>query len=221
MIEPMKNRTIYIHVQPLAQFIDLTKTQFETLTEFNHYKKNKIYQQRNHYLSDFLQRSISDQDIQKTEYGKPFLLDEPNCAFNHSHSPKNYALALSNRIKDIGVDVEDLDRKVRFDALAKHAFHPHEYQTWQALDNDPEYWFKVWTTKEAVLKASGLGIRLSLNELNTQVHPVENGGVCTHPLIGVFAYQNYHLAHCMLTVAWRSEYSCKGFAFPQIEIIQH
>ncbi len=28
----------------------------------------------------------------------------------------------------LGIDVEDLDRKVRFDALAQHAFHPNELQ---------------------------------------------------------------------------------------------
>jgi 4'-phosphopantetheinyl transferase len=44
---------------------------------------------------------------------------------------------------------------VRFEALAKHAFHPEEYQAWQALDKI--LLLKVWTTKEAILKASGLG----------------------------------------------------------------
>ena len=39
---------------------------------------------------------------------------------------------MSERGKEIGVDVEELDRNVRFDVLAQHAFHPEEYQTWQA-----------------------------------------------------------------------------------------
>ena len=68
------------------------------------------------------------------------------------------------------------------------------------------------------MKASGLGIRLSLNELNTHAHPVNDGGRCEHPLIGVFAYQNFNLGQAILTVAWRSEDSCKGFAFPIIQI---
>jgi 4'-phosphopantetheinyl transferase len=46
---------------------------------------------------------------------------------------------------------------VRFEALAKHAFHPEEYQAWQALDKILLFGLKVWTTKEAILKASGLG----------------------------------------------------------------
>ena len=120
----------------------------------------------------------------------------------------------------MGIDIEELSRKVRFEAMAQHAFHPEELKQWQALDYDSEYWFKVWTTKEAVLKASGLGIRINLNELNTQIHPDQNGGRCEHPEISVYAYQNYNMAGCMLTVAWQSEHSCKGFRFPLIQIHQ-
>ena len=124
-------------------------------------------------------------------------------------------------MQDLGVDVEELSRKVRFEALAKHAFHVEELRVWHEFDQDKAYWFKVWTTKEAVLKASGLGIRLNLNELNTQAHPTHNGGMCSHPLIGSFAYQNFEFGDVMLTVAWRAEQSCRGYALPQIELVQH
>lgn len=217
----MKHRIIQIHVQPLAQFVILDKANFADLPAFNVYKKNKIYVQRNQFISKMLNKIIFNDDFAKTEFGKPYLINHPQYSFNHSHSQKNYALASSGLVKNIGVDIEDLDRKIRFEALAKHAFHPNEYQTWASLDFDSNYWFKVWTTKEAVLKASGLGIRMSLNELDTQTHATQNGGICQHALIGTFAYQNYELNHCMLTVAWRSEHSCQGFTFPQIEIIQH
>ncbi|MFW2104625.1 4'-phosphopantetheinyl transferase superfamily protein [Acinetobacter sp. RIT698] len=183
--------------------------------------KQAIYQYRNQLLSDIFSVEISNHSFEKTDFGKPYLIDYPKFHVNHSHSQQHYALASSQQIQDLGVDVEDLNRKVRFEALAKHAFHPQEYQAWQALDFDPTFWFKVWTTKEAILKASGLGIRLSLNELNTGVHVVNDGGISTHPLLGSFAYQNLQLSRVMLTVAWRSELSCKGFAFPQIQIIQH
>jgi 4'-phosphopantetheinyl transferase len=46
--------------------------------------------------------------------------------------------------------------------------------------------------------------------------------MCTHPLIGTFAYQNFVLNQkIVLTIAWRAEQSCRGFQFPQIQIIQH
>lgn len=183
--------------------------------------KTAIYQYRNQLLSKILATDISNTSFLKTEYGKPYLQHYPKFYINHSHSQKYYALASSAQMQDIGVDIEDLDRKVRFEALAKHAFHPDELQTWRDLDCDQSFWFKVWTTKEAILKASGLGIRLSLNDLNTNVHPIHDGGICSHPQLGHFAYQNFNLGYAMLTVAWRSELSCKGFAFPNIQIVKH
>ncbi|WP_445114982.1 4'-phosphopantetheinyl transferase family protein [Acinetobacter sp. WZC-1] len=216
-----KQRCIQIDVQPLAQLLKRGRSDFADLRSFNHYQKTVIHQFRNQLLSTRLQTQISDQDIALTEMGKPYLLHHPEFSFNHSHSQRCYALATSHHMSGIGVDIEDMDRTVRFDALARHAFHSHEYRIWQAEDCSADYWFRVWTTKEAVLKAAGLGIRINLNELNTQLHPVQDGGICQHPAIGAFAYQNYRLADCMLTVAWPSEYSCHGFAFPQIQMIQH
>lgn len=217
----MTTRKIEIHVQALVQLLKRNKQDFTELKAFNHYKKEKIKNYRNALLADYLHCPIEALQFEKHEHGKPFLNTHP-LHFNHSHSQQNYALALSERVKDIGIDVEELDRKVRFDALAQHAFHPEEYQTWQQQGQDREYWFRVWTTKEAVLKASGLGIRLDLNSLNTQAHATNYGGMCSHPLIGTFAYQNFILhQNIVVTVAWRAEQSCRGFQFPQIQIIQH
>ncbi|WP_043971075.1 MULTISPECIES: 4'-phosphopantetheinyl transferase family protein [Acinetobacter] len=212
---------IEIHVQALAQLLQKNKADFADLRLFNHYKKEQIRTYRNTLLANQLLCSVDDLNFSKHEHGKPFLSSH-TLHFNHSHSQQYYALAMSERVKDLGLDVEELDRKVRFDALAQHAFHAEEYRIWQQQDQDAEYWFRVWTTKEAVLKASGLGIRLDLNSLNTQVHPSNQGGMCSHPLIGSFAYQNFILHQNMvLTVAWRAEQSCRGFQFPQIQIIQH
>ncbi|MCH7336462.1 4'-phosphopantetheinyl transferase superfamily protein [Acinetobacter sp. NIPH 2699] len=217
----MTIRTIEIHVQALAQLLKQDKADFTDLRSFNHYKKEQIQTYRNYLLAKKLDCEIEDLNFSKHEQGKPFLTSH-SLHFNHSHSQQYYALAMSEPVKDIGIDVEELDRMVRFDALAQHAFHPEEYQTWQQHGQNREYWFKVWTTKEAILKASGLGIRLDLNSLNTQVHPSHHGGMCTHPLIGTFAYQNFILNHTIVvTVAWRAEQSCRGFQFPQIQMIQH
>ena len=216
-----QQKSIDVHVHSLAQLIEKPKSDFPDIRSFNVYKKQEIYAQRNRYLSQFTLQDITQNEIANTEHGKPYLNTLNPCHFNHSHSQKNYALAMSHAVKNIGVDVEDLDRKVRFEALANHAFHPQELAHWNAVEQSPEYWFKVWTTKEAVLKAAGLGIRINLNEFDTQVHPEQNGGMCSHPAIGTFAYQNFSLNSLMLTVAWQSEQSCKGFQFPQIHIFQH
>lgn len=215
-VENIVTRTIRLDVNAIQNMISTYKT--EDRKSQIHELKTAIYQYRNQLLSEILTTHISNTSFLTTEYGKPYLAQDLKFHLNQSHSQKNYVLATSPNVRDLGVDIEDLDRKVRFEALAKHAFHSEEYRNWEMTDFDPLYWFKVWTSKEAVLKASGLGIRLSLNELNTHAHPVNDGGRCEHPLIGVFAYQNFNLGQAMLTVAWRSEDSCKGFAFPIIQI---
>lgn len=209
-------RSIRVELRDLADIS--SNIQAESRKDFLAEQKEAIYSLRNQLLSAYFDQVIHNEKILKNEYGKPYLASDSKLSFNHSHSRNSYALAMSTQVQDIGIDIEELSRKVRFEALAQHAFHVDELATWQALDHDPEYWFKVWTTKEAVLKASGLGIRLNLNELNTNLHPSHDGGVCEHHQIGLFAYQNYKISGRMLTVAWRSEHSCKGFALPNIQI---
>ncbi len=213
----MSEHIIEVYTQALSQLLLKSKQDFPDFRTFNDYKKQQIQHIKNKLLAQKLNVNPADLVFAKHEYGKPYLLNH-TLHFNHSHSQQYYALALSERVKDIGIDVEELDRKVRLDSLAQHAFHPDEYATWQNLEQDREYWFKVWTTKEAVLKASGLGIRLDLNTLNTQAHPTNHGGLCSHELIGTFAYQNFVSGNMILTVAWRSEQSCRGFQFPSIQL---
>ncbi|HCQ62968.1 MULTISPECIES: 4'-phosphopantetheinyl transferase superfamily protein [Acinetobacter] len=213
----MSEHIIEVYTKALSQLLLKSKEDFPDFRTFNNYKKQQIQHIKNNLLAQKLNVNPEDLLFAKHEYGKPYLLNH-TLHFNHSHSQQYYALALSERVKDIGIDVEELDRKVRLDSLAQHAFHPDEYATWQNLEQDREYWFKVWTTKEAVLKASGLGIRLDLNTLNTQAHPANHGGLCSHELIGTFAYQNFVSGNMILTVAWRSEQSCRGFQLPSIQL---
>ncbi len=208
-------RLIQIHLHQLS---NLTYDQLSDRKTQVAERKREVAFLRNQLLSQSFELPVSDQQVVRTNFGKPYLNDYPDFSFNHSHSQNFYALATSRNVQNLGIDIEELSRKVRFEALAQHAFHPEELKHWKTLAYDPEYWFKVWTTKEAVLKASGLGIRINLNELNTNIHPEQNGGRCEHPEIGIYAYQNYTLAGCMLTVAWQSEDSCKGLRFPVIQI---
>ncbi|ENW29600.1 4'-phosphopantetheinyl transferase family protein [Acinetobacter lwoffii] len=208
-------RLIQIHLHQLS---DLACDQLSDRKTQIAERKREVAFLRNQLLSQSFELPVSDQQVVRTNFGKPYLNDYPDFSFNHSHSHNFYALATSKQVQNLGIDIEELNRKVRFEALAQHAFHPEELKYWKMLAYDPEYWFKVWTTKEAVLKASGLGIRINLNELNTNIHPEQNGGRCEHPEIGVYAYQNYTLAGCMFTVAWQSEDSCKGLRFPVIQI---
>ncbi|KAA8733866.1 4'-phosphopantetheinyl transferase superfamily protein [Acinetobacter qingfengensis] len=171
-------------------------------------QRESIRDYRFHYLSRFCaQQDLPPPQLQHHTHGKPYFGNLPQLHFNHSHSQQHYALAYSQDEIDLGVDVEDLRRQVRMRALAEHAFHPDELSMWQRTDYDRQFWFKVWTIKEAVLKAHGLGIRLSLNMLNTQAHPDWDFGMLQHAQLGEFYYQHYCTGQSMITLAYRKQSS--------------
>ena len=216
MVGDVMSAHIYLHWATLAKLSTAQPIAERKASLAQRRSRLRAYRQRR--LADYLKVDATQLQLVNTATGKPILRDYAHLSFNHSHSHQHYALAYSDRYANIGVDIEDLARQVRFEALAQHAFHPDEMARWQASDFDPIYWFKVWTTKEAVLKASGLGIRMNLNELNTQARIIEDGGMCQHAQIGSYAYQNIQLPSAMLTVAWSAEASCKGFNFPTLKI---
>jgi len=216
-----KQKLITVHTCALTQILFKNKTEFADIRSFNIYKKDKIYQLRNQLLSETLNKKIIDTDIIKTAYGKPYLANNSNFSFNHSHSQQNYALGFSHCYNEIGIDVEDLTRIVRYEALANHAFHFNELSIWKESNYSKEYWFKVWTTKEAVLKAAGLGIRINLKDFDTQAHFEKNTGYCYHPVIGEWCYQNFYLEGMVLTVSWRLGAMNEDGYFPQIDLVMH
>jgi len=194
---------IEIYFQLLSQLAPKQPDAFVHRADFKQYQQQLIYAYRAERLAAQLGVLAQDLQFEKTEHGKPFLGNYPELAFNHSHGREHYALALSQQVQDVGVDIESLQRKVRFQALAEHAFHPEEYQHWQATGQSPKYWFQVWTAKEAILKACGLGIRLSLNTLNTQAVAGQQLGFSQHPELGKFRYQYMLWKDALCTVAWR------------------
>jgi 4'-phosphopantetheinyl transferase len=124
-------RTIRVELKKIEDIVqvDHSLSRVEQIAQ----RKQAIYQYRNQCLSEQRQMVVDDRSIALSETGKPYLLDQPSFHFNHSHSQNYYALATSERMQDLGVDVEELSRKVRFEALAKHAFHVEELRVWQQL----------------------------------------------------------------------------------------
>jgi len=89
--------------------------------------------------------------------GKP-LLD--GIHFNLSHTADRLALVISTR-HPVGVDIEVL-RAVDARAIAGVHFAPAEAATLARSAEPLPAFFRLWTRKEAVLKAHGLGITHSL-----------------------------------------------------------
>lgn len=95
-------------------------------------------------------------------HGKPALrLPEPELVFNVSHSGDAglIALAPAAAIADIGVDIEQC-RPVDAPALAATAFSHAECAWLDDCDDDErlDRFYALWTAREALAKATGLGI---------------------------------------------------------------
>jgi phosphopantetheinyl transferase len=87
--------------------------------------------------------------------GKPDVAEDFPHRFNLSHSGSCVALAVAGC--EVGVDVERCRTLVAAPALAERVFHPRE-QAWLAAQPCfDDAFFRMWTLKEALLKAAGIG----------------------------------------------------------------
>lgn len=98
--------------------------------------------------------------------GKPRLAGAGAVCFNLSHSGI-YAAAAVSRGREVGIDVE----KIRPDASGRDIaarFFSGEEQVWLDATPGVEAFFRLWTAKEAVLKAMGTGLSTGLRRLSVR-----------------------------------------------------
>lgn len=135
--------------------------------------------------------------LHRDAHGKPWLdLPHSPLRFNWSHSRHWLLLAWSTAIEAIGVDIEDAGRTQRFDDLARRYFHANELARWQ-VQPDAACWLRLWTRKEAVLKAHGLGLRVDLRDLDASTNRVR------HPALGDWSVASLDGPDWIASVSWR------------------
>lgn len=94
---------------------------------------------------------LEEQEFVCNQFGKPFLRSRSDLFFSLSHSGPWVVCAIASH--PVGVDVEHRCPE----AVAKRHFHPLE-QT-----SDPESLLRIWSAKEAFLKALGSGLTQRLD----------------------------------------------------------
>lgn len=120
-------------------------------------------------LGALLHRSPQDLRVTTGAYGKPALAGDA-LRFNLSHSGGLALLAVTLN-QDAGVDIEAATRKVDFEKLAPRFFAPAEAAALAALPSEqqPAAFFKIWTRKEAYIKACGVGLALPLHSFTVSL----------------------------------------------------
>jgi len=110
-------------------------------------------------------------------YGKPLLASESfdrTIRFNVSHSDGLAVYALSSD-REVGVDIERLRPGLPVEEIARRFFSADEVAELLALPAQlrREAFFTCWTRKEAILKARGNGLSLSLSDFSVSLNPIE------------------------------------------------
>ncbi|MBX3698077.1 MAG: 4'-phosphopantetheinyl transferase superfamily protein [Dokdonella sp.] len=110
--------------------------------------------------------------ILRGEHGKPFVAEAGFPQFNLSHSGCCVVFAFA-RDHEIGVDVEMIGRRHSSLELARRFYAAEEAAALGALaESEREAAFmRMWTCKEAVLKALGQGLSFGLHRVRFAIGP--------------------------------------------------
>jgi 4'-phosphopantetheinyl transferase len=116
-------------------------------------------------------------EIARSERGKPYAPSLAGIDFNLSHARDHVVIAIAHN-QPLGVDLERVDRRIEIEGLARRYFSNTEADALEALPAElrlPAF-LRLWTCKEAVLKALGAGISFGLEKVSFDL---DAGGVTT------------------------------------------
>ncbi|MFM1800735.1 MAG: hypothetical protein RJA81_87 [Planctomycetota bacterium] len=153
---------------------------------FGHYlseserQKNQRYRnvrdKKLHLTARFMTRQLLSRvypEIQPSEWkfesdshGKPFIqnvLTSP-LHFNITHTQGLVAVVISRR-GPVGIDAESIDRPIDHLGLASRFFSKREFDTLESVSETDraELFYRIWTLKEAYVKAIGKGLAYGLD----------------------------------------------------------
>ena len=116
-------------------------------------------------------------------HGKPHLVSHTDAGgaalgFNLSHTGDLALIAIGP--SEVGVDVESLHRRVDTMAVVRRFFSETERSGFEAVSGGiarDQLFFRVWTRKEALVKAVGRGLTCPLSSFTVPLGPIPSCGV--------------------------------------------
>ncbi|QJP15770.1 4'-phosphopantetheinyl transferase superfamily protein [Starkeya sp. ORNL1] len=133
--------------------------------------------------------------LELSAQGKPRLVDRPGLFFNVSHSGALGLLALSTR-SELGIDIEMVRDVPRWTEIVREFFAETEREALLRSDRTVSTFLAFWTRKEAVAKATGLGLDLPLSSFTVaKLVGAESSAVTIRGLRG--AARTWHVRDLM------------------------
>lgn len=101
--------------------------------------------------------------------GKPYLAEQKDLFFNLSHSSQMALIAVAP--VEVGVDLEKMRHLESLRDIAQKNFSTSEFEVLARLEGDAllRGFYRVWTSKEAFIKALGAGLSLRLDVFDVAV----------------------------------------------------
>jgi 4'-phosphopantetheinyl transferase len=139
----------------------------EELNKFNRFRtcelRNRQIMSRailRKILSFYLEINASEVKFIFNKFGKPFISSDialDQIKFNVSHSENIGIFAFS--LNDLGIDIERIKEYIEIDGIKEICFTDFEKRWYEDLKNEfqLEAFYKIWTIKEAFIKAIGEG----------------------------------------------------------------
>jgi 4'-phosphopantetheinyl transferase len=123
-------------------------------------------------LSRYVHRPPAHIVIAYGAHGKPEIVGDGRAGihFNVSHSCDRVVYAVA-RGRRVGIDVERMRQVASLSRIARRYFSPSEHLALQALPEDRRVaaFFRCWTRKEALVKASGDGVSHAIHRLDVDM----------------------------------------------------
>ena len=155
-----------------------------------------------HIMAKHLGLEVNDIILAKDHNKKPFLLSHPNFFFNVSHA-ENYAV-IAIDINTIGIDIECTDKDFDYMTIVPSVFSKSEIDVINTTKTQKLTFYKFWTRKEAIVKATGKGIDDNFKDIpsidgfhsvnSKLINNINNLKVCTFNIdenyMGSVAYIN-------------------------------
>lgn len=118
-----------------------------------------------HILAAYTQMPARQLSFTRGRWGKPGLMSSPELHFNLSHS-RGYAVIVVALEGPVGIDLEDMSPPAPFDVVPTICtLAEQELLARTDKDRRDDVFYALWTRKEALAKAMGLGLALDLRKL--------------------------------------------------------
>jgi 4'-phosphopantetheinyl transferase len=137
-------------------------------------------------------------------HGKPRVEGARALSFSLSHSASCAIVAIAFDSGEVGVDVEVSRPRRHLDRLAARVMTETEYAAWRTTPSpeQPGAFLRVWTAKEAILKATGHGLARPMRSFPARPSGWTVDGITGLPgAVGAVAVEGEHDLDAAIAVA--------------------